>query len=245
MLNHTLEMSLDDDRHLVVGDIHGRYDMFMRLLDRANYDPTKDVVYSVGDMIDRGPDSVKVLEFFQQERCYAVKGNHELMAMDIDWWDTWIHNGGAECREDLHRHGRDDDWMKDILRPLPWVIEVGEDGEDGAFRIVHAEMPPGWSDAYFRKTFNEALNTDDPSFSRTVWGRNLVYAGAKNVANMLPTTNEIEFHPDRNRLNICGHTPVPRALKVGDVWFIDTWRSKTMTLIDAVTEEKFVEPLKP
>ncbi len=241
MLNHTLKLSLDDDRHLVVGDIHGRYDMFMRLLEKANYDPAKDVLYTVGDMIDRGPDSFKVLQFFQQERCYTIKGNHELMCLDKDWYDTWMNNGGEQCMEDLARYGKDHEWLKDQVRDLPWVIEVGEDDEEHAFRIVHAEMPAGWPDSYFRKVLNEAINHNDPGFARLVWSRKLVEAGARNVAQMKPAAYDIPFHPDRHRLNFCGHTPVNNALKVGDNWFIDTWwPRRTMTMMDAKTEEKFV-----
>lgn len=240
MLNHTMSLSLDNDRHLIVGDLHGRYDMFMRLLDRVSYDPTKDIIYSVGDMIDRGPDSVKVVEFFQQERCYAIKGNHELMLLDDEWWDTWLANGGTECLADLERHGYDYRWLRNQVRDLPWVIEVGDDNEEHAFRIVHAEMPADWSDEHFRKILGEAINHDDPRVARLVWSRSLVKAGVQNIANMRPAGYGIKFHPERNRLNFCGHTPIQRAIKVGDIWFIDTWRGKTLTMIDAITEERFV-----
>lgn len=242
MLNHTLKLSLDDDRHLIVGDIHGRYEQLLRLLDRANYDPAKDIVYTVGDMIDRGPDSVKVLEFFQRERCYTIKGNHELMCLDSDWYDTWVKNGGIECMDSVYAIGQDHEWLKDQIRNLPWVIEVGEDGEEGAFRIIHAEHPAGWPDAFLRKTLNEALNHSDPTFAHTVWSRKLVQAAAANVANMRPAGYGIEFHPERYRVNFCGHTPVNRALRCGDTWFLDTWFGKTQTMIDAVTFERFVEP---
>jgi serine/threonine protein phosphatase 1 len=241
MLNHTLKLDLDADRHLIVGDLHGRYDIFMRLLERAKYDPSKDIVYSVGDMIDREEDSVKVVQFFQQPRCYAVNGNHELMALDSDWYETWINNGGAECMIDLNRKGLTHEWLKDQLYDLPWVIEVGEDREENAFRIVHAEVPANWSDVDFVRAYNEALNVNDPFVARTIWGRTLVNAAAANVANMRPAAHGIEFHPERYRKNFCGHTPVNRAIKCGDTWFLDTWRGRCLTLIDAITEERFVE----
>jgi hypothetical protein len=59
---------------------------------------------------------------------------------------------------------------------------------------------------------------------------------------MRPANHEIDFHPERARKNFCGHTPIDRAIKCGDTWFIDTWQGRTMTMIDAVTEERFVEP---
>ena len=43
-----------DRRHFVVGDIHGRYEAFLNLLDEINYDQSTDMIYSVGDLIDRG-----------------------------------------------------------------------------------------------------------------------------------------------------------------------------------------------
>lgn len=259
MLDHTLHLDMDDDRHLVVGDIHGFYDVFMRLLDKANYDPAKDVVYSVGDMIDRGPDSVKVVEFFNQERCYAVQGNHELMmAHPRDWSEAWYHNGGIATMEDIER-GSGIDFKAGIsaneiaalmlpkvnafiqrFKHMPWVIDVGEKDDPQAFRILHAEMPAGWDEPFFQSVLNQAISVSDPLFSHIVWSRKLIAAGVKNVENMKPAGLGIPFHEDRYRTVFAGHTPVKEAMKVGDHWFIDTFRSQTMTMIDAQTYEKFV-----
>jgi len=241
MENHTLKLDLDNDRHLIIGDQHGRYDILMALLDKANYDPAKDILYSVGDMIDRGPDSVKMVEFFQQERCYAVKGNHELMMMDTEWSETWLNNGGLVCLTDLERNDRSHEWLKDIIRPLPWVIDVGDNDEEHAFRIVHAEHPPGWSESFFQRTLNDAINHDDTTFSRLLWSRKLIQAATVNINVLRPSAHGIEFHPERYRQVFTGHTPIHKAFKCGDHWFLDTWRSKSMTMIDAVTNEKFVQ----
>lgn len=240
MLNHTLKLSLDDDRHLVVGDCHGRYDLFIRALEKANYDPAKDIVYGVGDMIDRGPDSVKMVEFFQQPRCYSVKGNHELMMMSSEWYDTWIDNGGLQCMDDLYKNNLDHDWMKDIIRPLPWVIDVGEQDDENAFRIVHAEMPNSWSEETFQRSLNMAISPDDPLFTPLVWSRRLVRAAEQNIKHLKPGHHLINFHQNRHRKVFTGHTPIQKAFKCKDHWFIDTWSSKSMTIIDAITEERFV-----
>ncbi len=45
-------------RHVwVVGDIHGCFSMLMKRLRECRFDPQQDLLVSVGDLIDRGPDS--------------------------------------------------------------------------------------------------------------------------------------------------------------------------------------------
>jgi len=239
MLNHTLKMDLDNDRHLIVGDLHGRYDQLIQLLDKANYDPAKDLVYSVGDMIDRGKKNVECVRFFQQERCYAVQGNHEMMMCYVDWRNTWLDNGGLACLSQLMDEGIDQEVFRNELREFPWVIDVGDEDEEHAFRIVHAEFPPGWSEEFFQATLRGAINAEDPTFSRLIWSRKLINAAAANIAAARPPAWEIPFHPDRYRINFTGHTPVKKAFRCGDHYFLDTWFGGKQTMIDAVTKEIF------
>lgn len=239
MLNHTLKLDLGTDRHLVVGDLHGRYDQFMRLLEIANYDPSSDVLYSVGDLIDRGPKSVECVEFFLGERRYAIKGNHEAMMLDSEYFSTWISNGGTACLNSLSDHDRDIAWLCDLVRPLPWVIDVGENEEEDAFRIIHAEFPPGWPEDYFQNMLSYALNADDPAFARCIWSRKLITAASANLAQGFPADRGIQFNGRRFRTVFTGHTPCTHAFQCGDHWFLDTWRGHHLTLMDAITKETF------
>lgn len=62
---------------LVIGDIHGCYDEFQALLDKAGL-TEGDAIVSVGDCVDRGPDTPAVLEFFQKTpKAILLMGNHE------------------------------------------------------------------------------------------------------------------------------------------------------------------------
>jgi serine/threonine protein phosphatase 1 len=64
-------------RFLLVGDIHGCYAELMDLLDKAGVG-ADDQVLAVGDILDRGPDSRRVLEFFRRRAgASSVLGNHE------------------------------------------------------------------------------------------------------------------------------------------------------------------------
>lgn len=64
-------------RRLVVGDIHGCYIEFMELLDKAALS-AEDEIIALGDILDRGPDSRRVLEFFRTNpNAVSLMGNHE------------------------------------------------------------------------------------------------------------------------------------------------------------------------
>jgi len=99
-----------------IGDIHGRPDLLQALLDQATRDPRRSrrrVVVFLGDLIDRGPDSLRTMDLAigAQERIRAddsimLMGNHEAMmrlALDpatpwdvaLDALATWLRNGGA------------------------------------------------------------------------------------------------------------------------------------------------------
>lgn len=66
----------------VVGDIHGCYDAFKKLLKKVEFDPTKDRVVCTGDLTHRGPDSMLCLALLKEPWFYCVRGNHEENTMD-------------------------------------------------------------------------------------------------------------------------------------------------------------------
>jgi len=84
----------------IISDVHGDHDSLMALVNIMPDAP----FLSVGDMIDRGRDSLKVLRFFMQKGNKAVLGNHEHMCLDL-YFDRriyhpgiWLHsqNGGYQ-----------------------------------------------------------------------------------------------------------------------------------------------------
>ncbi len=88
-------------RHLAIGDIHGCAKALATLLEyiRPHAD---DVVVTLGDYVDRGPDSKGVIELLLalRERCRHVplRGNHEIMMLDArdteSWLVPWLSYGG-------------------------------------------------------------------------------------------------------------------------------------------------------
>lgn len=68
---------IGDQKYIVVGDIHGCFDELLALLTKCGYRPG-DFLISVGDLMDRGPKSRDVIEWFMAaENAFVVEGNHD------------------------------------------------------------------------------------------------------------------------------------------------------------------------
>jgi len=68
---------IGDKKFIVIGDIHGCFDEFMALLNQCGWMPSNYLI-SVGDLVDRGPKSREVVEWFlNRPNTYIVEGNHD------------------------------------------------------------------------------------------------------------------------------------------------------------------------
>ena len=76
-------------RTLVVGDVHGCLDELRDLLDAVHYSSADRLVF-VGDLVDRGPDSVGVVRLAQDLGAVAVLGNHERKHLRYEQHERWV-----------------------------------------------------------------------------------------------------------------------------------------------------------
>lgn len=62
-----------------IGDLHGREDLFFRLLEKIEFSPEKDKLYILGDVIDGSYGGIKIIRYLKanSESCVLVRGNHE------------------------------------------------------------------------------------------------------------------------------------------------------------------------
>ena len=81
-------------RHVwVVSDIHGCYQRLLDELKCRHFNPFEDLLISVGDLIDRGPDSVKSLQLINEKWFRAVRGNGN---------GAFYPKGGVDMHHDNH-----------------------------------------------------------------------------------------------------------------------------------------------
>jgi bis(5'-nucleosyl)-tetraphosphatase (symmetrical) len=123
---------------LAIGDVQGCYDQLMRLLERAGYDERRDVLWFVGDLVNRGPRSAEVLRFAKSlgERQVTVLGNHDLALMVVAAGIKKPHRG--DTFDDI-LSAPDRDELLDWLRRQK-LMHAG-----GGYAMVHAGLLPQWS----------------------------------------------------------------------------------------------------
>jgi bis(5'-nucleosyl)-tetraphosphatase (symmetrical) len=124
----------------VFGDIQGCWKEFKALLKAINYQPNKDRLGFVGDILNRGPGSLDVVHFIQDlNDPLLVLGNHEIYfiitARDHIPRDRYDHTldtllDAPDCQEIT-------EWL--MQQPLARLTADG----DGV--LVHAGIPPQWS----------------------------------------------------------------------------------------------------
>ena len=127
-------------RTFAVGDLHGCLDPLRRLLDRIGFDPGADRLLFVGDIVNRGPDSLGTLRFVRGlDRCATVLlGNHDLHLLAAH------HGLRAPSPKDTLDEilaAPDRDELVDWLRRRP-VLHVDE---TLGVVAVHAGIPADWS----------------------------------------------------------------------------------------------------
>ncbi len=129
-----------------IGDVHGCYRTLQALLGRMDLDVRKDRLWMVGDLVNRGPRSLKVLRWAHEldremgDRFQVVLGNHDLHLIA-----RYLGAADARPRDTLKKvlKAADAHEMVDWLRRRPFVHF--ERIADCDYVLVHAGLRPGWT----------------------------------------------------------------------------------------------------
>lgn len=150
-----------------IGDLQGCYDPLARLLDYLKFDPAADTLWCVGDLVNRGPQSLEVLRFVRGLGAAAITvlGNHDLhLVMQA------AGHGKANKEDTLEAilAAPDRDELLAWLRGLPLFHAHGR------WAMVHAGLLPAWSIAQAQALSDEvsaALTAPSyPDFLAHMWG---------------------------------------------------------------------------
>ena len=191
-------------RDFVVGDVHGYASQLLLQLRGLQFDFAVDRLICTGDLIDRGPESMKALELLQQPWFFSVLGNHEVLMLSAMKYANsndrmvWLKNGGewiASAPPSLWPQ-----WF-DELEALPLGIEVvSRSGR--RYGVVHADYPlADWG------SFGQL---SDDEVQRCVWSRRHFEARSGHVVAGV----DVLVH---------GHSITPEAtlLQLGNRWYIE------------------------
>jgi serine/threonine protein phosphatase 1 len=206
-------------RHLVIGDIHGCYAALEAL---AAYVPIRDddLLVTLGDYVDRGPDSREVLDWLIKRHATGmlvpVLGNHEIMMLDARdepyLASEWLEVGGRETLQSYATdggEGRLEDVPSSHWQFLEQQTVKYYATESHIF--VHANLLP------------DLELPDQPDFA-LFW---------EKFRNPPPHQS--------GRIMVCGHTPQPALtpLDIGHAICIDTWiyQNGWLTCLDPATGE--------
>lgn len=132
-------------RDLVVGDLHGHLDLLEKELLRISFDPACDRLLSVGDLIDRGPDSLGTLALLEEPWFHCVLGNHELMLLNyLGYYSSrkhsrksYAHGSSAWIHEALGRHPKLVSRLADRVAALPLMLKVSD---EVPFNVMHGDL---------------------------------------------------------------------------------------------------------
>lgn len=124
--------------HYAIGDVQGCYDQLRQLLDVIQYDDKSDQLIFLGDLINRGPNSLETLRFVSsQPNCISVLGNHDLHALACYYTQKKLKKNDTlsalftalDCHELM-------EWLRQqpLLYSNPTLQCV----------FVHAGIPPCW-----------------------------------------------------------------------------------------------------
>ncbi len=122
-------------RTIIVGDIHGCIDEFNELIKKLSYDKKSDRLILLGDLIDRGPDSVAVVRKARQMDLECVMGNHEYKF--LKWFKSYNSKNDVYDRKDYYLQLSDEDI--NYIAQMPTSIKLENT------IVVHAGLKPGIS----------------------------------------------------------------------------------------------------
>src|SRR6056300_193393 len=127
-------------RTFVVGDIQGCYQSLRSLLRKIEFDTQSDQLWAVGDLVNRGPESLEVLRFCRNlgKSFKTVLGNHDLHLLAIARGHTKSRKSDTL---DAVLAAPDRDELLDWLQSQPLFISDNQH----QVALVHAGVPPQWS----------------------------------------------------------------------------------------------------
>lgn len=155
--------------HYVIGDVQGCYKELLKLTKKIKFNPDKDKLIFAGDLVNRGDESLKVMEFCMQNKksIKAVLGNHDFYLLYL------IENKKNNKSLKQVLKSKDVKKYQSWLKSLPLLLEIKIKETKEIFWISHAGIPYLWNIKLAKKLSKEvqlALKDDCFNLLENIWG---------------------------------------------------------------------------
>ncbi len=215
-------------RDLIVGDLHGHRALFELELERIAFDPSRDRVLSVGDLIDRGPDSLETLALIDEPWFHAVLGNHELMLLNyLGYYSSRVHSrksyasgcSGAWVGRAISTYRKAFMRLVERAAALPLAIHVQD---DVPCNVMHGDLHPLVSRQHhlFESRRIPIHEADASATSR----HNIATASGLDMLELAFGRHVVDFSPtplSTLPVTYVGHSPLPRITVHNSYVYID------------------------
>jgi len=207
-----------------IGDLQGCYDPFRMLLDEIAFDPASDRLWLVGDLVNRGPKSLKTLRYVRSlgEAVTCILGNHDLHLLALAYGKIGRSSRFESLDKILKAPDREEllHWLRH--RPLAHYDEELDT------LLVHAGTHPAWSvtktlaraaevEAALRADDFEVLLGEMYGNTPRVWSGKL--KGYKRLRFIINCLTRMRMISSNGRLNFSHSGPPFRARKSLTPWY--------------------------
>lgn len=243
-------------KQYVIGDIHGNYKGLIQAIERSPFDPEKDTLISLGDLVDGGTESAMVIEYLSNlPNCILIKGNHD------EWFKHWLTYGIHPCK-----------WLQGGYETAKSYIEYVKinDGDDreivpdglGAYNcnLVYFDIPHKhrkflesgvdyhidiYGNCFVHGGFNRHLHIEDQHFDDIYyWDRDL-WSQALSFGTITDSESSLKFKMKDKFTNIfIGHTTTlnwgtDKPMQASNIINLDTGAGSKgkVTIMDVETKE--------
>ena len=215
-------------RDFICSDIHGHFSLLESYLEKVQFDTTKDRLFCLGDLIDRGVESPLVIEYLNKPWFYSILGNHEWMLIDayenntdhiLQQWYRW----GGEWAKDLDKESLQSYYEAIVELPMAIELAVNSGARVG---LVHAELPHTchWNDVVTAASVKGIRDNDTSSnlIYGMLWGNGDIYNSQAQYGYIKPVEDiDHVFH---------GHTIISSITTCANRTFMDLGGYKTSLL---------------
>lgn len=186
----------------IVGDLHGCRPLLNGQLAMQGFDSKTDLLIAVGDLIDRGPDSLGCLALLNEPWFRSVRGNHEEMALNAlscGSHKQWMFNGGNWFYQLKGESLQGAKHALNRCRDLPLILHLQL--QDRIIVIAHADYPAAH--------YAWGAEVDE---NKIVWSRSRIARLQKGKGQAITGADAFYF----------GHTPLKEPLVAYNQHYIDT-----------------------